>query len=75
MIKINDLIPVFLLLKGEQNGGDYAKIPSKLLGELATKICQDGHCHVTTTGGNYVAVGFVVYGKETGERVIMLGTD
>ena len=68
----NNFVTVYLLLKGNEDGALMTKITPTMLGELAEKISREGHSHVQTTGGNYVAVGFMGDSKEVGERVIVI---
>lgn len=62
---------VTVMLK--DGGYDTADIPYKQVGRLADKIEKEGAAALYTASGSTIhAVGFMVTGKQTGERLIVL---
>lgn len=66
-------IPITVMLK--DGGFQQVKIPSNYIGPLALAIDRDGWDWLTLKSGPINVVGFLVTGKQTGERVIILGKD
>lgn len=66
------MIDITVMLKGE--GFRTVKIKPELIGKLAKSIKDNGFEWVSLVSGPIAVVGFFVTGKETGERVIMIGS-
>jgi hypothetical protein len=67
----NKPIAITLLIK--DGGYEQLVIPPKMLTQLAIAIRTTGAEWVATNQRALHVVGFMVTGKQTGERVIMLG--
>ena len=65
------LIGITVMLK--EGGCQSVRTTSSLLGKIAESISEQGFEYVHLLSGTITVVGFLVTGKETGERVIILG--
>lgn len=64
-------IAITLFIK--DGGYENLVIPAPLMAKLASAIRQKGAEHVRTSERTLEVVGLMVTGKQTGERVIVLG--
>lgn len=72
VMRMNELVTVALMLKGE--GMEYTQITPKMLGQLAVAIKEKGSESITFSNRRTIeTVGFMVYSKQIGERIIMTG--
>lgn len=65
------MLSITVMLK--DGGYSVVKITPELLGELAQAIQEKGFEWVQLLSGSIAVVGFIVTGKQTGDRVIVLG--
>lgn len=67
----NSTVNMTVMLK--DGGYENVKIPTNYIGKLAESIWQNGFEWLTLKRGPIAVVGFMVTGKQTGERVIIIG--
>jgi hypothetical protein len=65
------MLDITVMIK--DSGCKSVKITPKMLGDLAKSIVEKGSEYVSLATGTLEVVGLMVTGKQTGDRVIMLG--
>lgn len=69
--KKSDFINITVMVKGD--GFKSVAITPKMLIELASSIKGKGYEHLHLASGSIEIDGFMVIGKQTGERLIVIG--
>lgn len=71
---MNQNKPIAITMLIKDGGYEQLAIPTKMMAQLAVAIREKGVETVATSEQRLLhVVGFMVTGKQTGERVIMLG--
>ncbi|HIW31279.1 MAG TPA: hypothetical protein IAA29_00680 [Candidatus Paenibacillus intestinavium] len=66
--------PITIMVFTEDGGQEYTALPKSLVGELAQAIATKGSETIQLESGKtWEVVGFMIYSKQIGERVIITG--